>query len=51
MHRARLEKRKRWVGPRKFDDWLRGLAERELGKADEAEAAPMPQVTLLAAYL
>ena len=30
QHRAELEGRKQWSGPRKFEDWLLVLAEREL---------------------
>ena len=29
-HRARLEKRRKWHGPRKFGEWMRALAEHEL---------------------
>ena len=36
-HRARLEKRKEWRGPRKFGGWMRGLAERELEQADAGQ--------------
>ena len=36
-HRARLEKRKEWRGPRKFGEWMRGLAKRELEQADAGQ--------------
>lgn len=36
-HRARLEKRKQWRGPRKFGEWMCGLAERELEQTDAGQ--------------
>ena len=36
--RASLEKRRKWVGPRKFGEWIRGLAERELGQAEACQS-------------
>lgn len=47
-HRARLEARKKWQGPRKYEEWLLALAERELAAGDAAEAAVMPEVTTAA---
>lgn len=37
-HRARLEKRKQWRGPRKFGEWMRALAERELEQAEACQS-------------
>ena len=34
QHRAGVEKRRKWVGPRKFGEWMRALAERELDQAE-----------------
>ena len=46
-YRDRLEERNQWSGPRKFERWLRGVGERELGDAEAAEATPMPLVRWL----
>jgi hypothetical protein len=43
-HRARLEKRKGWRGPRKFGEWMWGLAERELEQTDAGQRSIRAQL-------
>lgn len=39
QHGAGVEKRRKWVGPRKFGEWMRALAERELDQAEKIYTA------------
>ena len=43
-YRSKLEGRGQLVQPRKYEEWLLALGERECERTDAEETAPLPQV-------